>query len=203
MVSRIAHFKPSIFEFVGLSFVGFFVMILSNSQQLLQYYGLTSSGQLVKNGVGGAVSHGLGKLDNFSITASAVTFAIWAVVGMLCFSIVRALARVYQEVELDAELSSNRYIHPSTFKRGDFWRQVTEDFALLLISLLIFGAVLVVFVSVVLPASIAYGRDFLSDVSIIRLGDFLLGLVLLYVGLIVVDIALRLVLFHRQFLPKR
>lgn len=175
-----------------------FVILLGNTKQLIEYYGLSTSGQIIKQNTSQAVATGLGKLDQFSFTDKVVTFMVWAIIGVLCFSIVQVIARFYRDFEIEEEVSSNRYIHPATFVRAVFWRQVILDFIGLLFCLVVLGAALYCLLAYVLPVTLTYTSTFLTGITVIHFGGFILGFVMLYGWLFVLTVIVKtLVNRHR------
>jgi hypothetical protein len=199
MSITIRKFVPSGAELIGLIFLDILVLVVGNSKQLLSYYGLSASNQVVQGSAGSAISTGLSKLDNYSLTAAAVTFAIWAGVGLLCFSFVRGIADFYQKVELDKQLTSKRYIQPAAFKKATFWKGVFWDFGVLVAISVITLAVIYLLLSVFLPTGIADSRLFTSGISAKSIIKVVTGLAILYVGLVLLDFCVRLLAHRRQF----
>jgi len=191
MTNKYARLLPGTFELVSLIFLTVLVVILGNSRQLLDYYGLSTTNTVLRQSAGDAITRGLSRLDSFSLTSTVVTFLIWAAVGLLCFSIAQAIARGYHEFQREEELSSNRYVHPSTFTRRDFWRHVAGNFGLLVVGLLLLAIVLYLFFGYIMPIGLTYAQLFLQGVSIIHAGYFLLGLAVIYVGLVAIDLSFR------------
>lgn len=189
---------PNTFQSVAVFILAIFVIVLGNTKQILHYYGLNSSTQVIHNTTSSAITSGLGRLDNFQATAGLVTFGIWAVIGLFCFSIVQMIVRVYRGLEEDEALSSNRYVHPATFVRKAFWKGVLGDFVGLILSVLLLAVVCYLFVGYGLAISLADTRLFLHGVSVARIGDVLLGFVLLYAWLLVITSCLKLVFNRRK-----
>jgi len=195
MLSKIL---PSVFDLVAIIFLAILTIILGNSHQLLSYYGFDSSSQVIKVGAGTAVNHGLTHLDTFKFTDTVVTFLIWALVGVFCFSMVRALATAYQEVKFEKQFSTNAYVHPSTFTKGKFWRQVATDFALLVLALVVTALSLYALVAFILPTAFAYTRTFLIGFALKESFSLLVGFGIIYVWFCWLDICARILVFHRK-----
>lgn len=189
---------PTSFELVALIFLDIMIVLLGNSHFLLTYFGLDSSNAVLREGAGAAVSQSLAHLDTLSLTDQVVTFLIWATVGIFCYSIVQSVAGVYHEVEFDRELSSSRYVHPATFTKAKFWKQVITDFVVLLATVIVIASLLYALLAYVLPIALAYCRAFIADMSLSSIGAVVIGLALLYVWLVLLDMCLRIVLHHRQ-----
>lgn len=185
MKIRYSRIFPTKFQLICLLVLAVALITLGNAKQMLDHYGLRSSGSVIKDSAGSALTSGLSKIDKFNFTGPVVTFAIWAIIGIFCFSLVQGIARIYHEIEADKELSSNNYIHPDSFARGSFWHRVVLDFAG------VFGCLSLIFsglyglLAYVLPTSLADARPFLLGVSLGHLGGLALGLLILYAGLAV------------------
>lgn len=198
MKLHLKYLVPSVFEVVGAGFVTVVLVLVANSHQLLNYYGLQSSDQVLRTSATGAVSSALDKLDGLTATASVVTFVIWAVVGMVCFSIVQSIGQTISELEFEEQLSSRRYIHPATFTKAHFWKGVVQDFVGLAASFALLAAAVSAFVLFVLPVGLAYSRLFLFTINLVNAGYFVIGLAVMFVGLLAVDICIRLLLQRRR-----
>jgi len=190
---RLQRIVPSLYEIVGLLFLAIALLIVGNSQALLKYYGLNSSQQVIQQSTHTILSHGLGKIDSFSATDRVVTFAIWAFVGILCFSIVQAIGGMYHQFKEDEALSSNQYVHPSTFTRGKFWRSVFFDFSTLVLGLVALGLLVYGFFGFVVPTALDFSRQLMSGIGLESIEKLLLAGVIVYVWLLLIDVCLRLV----------
>lgn len=202
MLTALKRILPNGFELIGLGFLTIFVTILGNSQQLIEYYGLSSSTDVIKTSASQAISNGLAVLDSFSFTRTVITFIIWGVVGLLSLSVVQAIGRVWQTIEYDEEVSSKHYVHPRMFTRKRFWREVIEDFFGLAAGVILLATSLYCFMAVVWPVGLTYARDFLLSMSLAKAGLFVVGLFVLYCGLTVILSCLKLLL-HRHHLFDR
>ncbi len=200
MTIQFKRILPTPFELASLLLLAVALIGIGNTRQLLDYYGLDSSTTVIQNSAGSAINSGLSKLDAFSFTGRIVTFAIWSIIGVFCFSVVQAIGRVYRGLEEDEAISSNRYVHPRTFVRSAFWKQVIKDFTGLLVGLALLGSALYLFFAYSLPAALAYTRLFLLGVSASRIGAFVLGFGILYAWLIVLCGCIKLLVNRRQLL---
>lgn len=194
MKLHLKYLIPSVYEVVAVSFLTLLMVVLANSRQLLSYYGLQSSNQVLQSSASEATSRALSTLDSFSATDGIVTFLIWAAVGVVCYSIVMGLVRAYNEFEYEEKLSSNRYVHPSTFTKAKFWKGVLGDFIGTAVGLAVLAVAVYALMLMVLPVGLAYSRVFLFDVTIVNAAYFLLGLAIVFVGLLVVNICARALL---------
>lgn len=198
MKLQLKRLLPSPIEIFASVFLTLVIVLLANSRQLLNYYGLQSSDELIKSNAGNAVSQALRAVDSLSATDGVVTFLIWAVVGVICFGIVEAIGRAYREIEFENELSSRRYIHPATFTKAKFWEGVMLDSITLALALAIFMAVGFVLLLFVIPIGLVYSRVFLFNPSLLNALYMLLGLAVVFVGLVALNVAGRFLLFRRR-----
>src|SRR5882757_8538006 len=192
MYINFSRIVPTLFELVGILLLTLLVVLLGNTKQLLDYYGLSGSGDVIKHSTSAAISNGLAELDGFSLTDKIVTFMVWAVIGVLCFSVVQVIAGAYRDFEENEKVSSNRYVHPSTFVRGAFWRKVILNFIGTLAGLIILGAALYCLLAYVLPVALANTSTFLTKISLGHVGSFLLGSLMLYGWIFVLTIILKI-----------
>jgi hypothetical protein len=195
---KVLKVLPTSFELVALILLDIMIVLLGNSHALLTYFGLQSSNAVLQEGAGAAVTRSLAHLDSLSLTDQVVTFMIWAGVGIFCYSVVQSIAKVYHEVEFDRELSSSHYVHPATFTKAKFWKQVIIDFAVLMLTVLVVALMVYILLAYVLPVTLAYCRAFMAGVSLISIVDIVIGLALMYVWLLFLNICLRIVVHHRQ-----
>src|SRR4051812_43177128 len=108
MKTQFRHLALTAYEIIFCGFLAIIIIFLANTKGLLNYYGLSSSNDLIKTSAGSVVTDALKVIDSFSATSGVVTFLIWAVVGVVCFGIVEALGSGYQELKLQKQISSNR-----------------------------------------------------------------------------------------------
>ena len=198
MKLQLKRLLPSSIELFASVFLTIVIVFLANSSQLLSYYGLQSSDQLIKSNAGNAVKQALNAIDSLTATDGVVTFLIWAAVGVLCFGIVEALGRAYKEFEFESKLGSTKYVHPSTFTKAKFWRGVLFDSIDFAVSAAIFMAVGLALLLLIVPVGLVYSRVFLFDPSAINALYMALGLAVIFVGLVVLNIAARLLIFRRR-----
>ena len=176
------------------------ILLVGNTQELLDYYGLSGTKHVIKQSAGHAISTGLGKIDTFSFTDKVVTFMVWALIGVLCFSVVQVIARIYREIEEEEKLSSNRYVHPKTFTRGVFWRRVALDFLGVVVGLALLIGGLYCLLAYVLPIALTYTQSFLTGVSVVHAGSLVVGFFMLYGWTLILAIVLKYIVNrHRLF----
>lgn len=189
---------PTPFEMLSMLLLTVGIVALGYTQNLLSYYDLNSSTEVIHNSAGAAISSGLSRIDSLNMTAQVVTFLIWSGVGLFCLSLIQMIGRVFRGLELDEQLSSNRYVHPTTFVRAVFWKHVVLNFIATVVCVgLLVGAVYL-FLVFALPFGLANTRLFLYGITPSRLGALLLGLALLYVWMLVFCVLFKLLVHRRQ-----
>lgn len=190
--------EPSKYEYIGLAFAALTLVMLANTRQLLSYYGLQASDQLVQSSATEATNRGLGSLDSLSATTNVVTFLIWAAVGVVCFAIVESIFAAFRELRLETELSSSRYVHPASFTKLKFWQGVARDAITFVISFLLLASSVFGFLLFILPLGFSYCRPLLFSTSLSNIAFFFIGLAIIYVSLLVIDVCIRLLLHRRK-----
>lgn len=198
MKQRLRHLLPAPTELTGGIFLTVVILLLANTKRLLNFYGLHSSDELIKSSAGNVLSQALKTIDSFSATNGVVTFLIWAVVGVLCFGIVEALGHAYQEIKLQKQVSSKNYVHPASFNSGKFWQGIVLEACTLAGGLILLGVTCLAFMVFVVPLGLAYSRVFLFGISAQNALYMLLGMVVVLFGLLVVDSAVRCLLYRRR-----
>jgi hypothetical protein len=176
------------------------IVLLANAKQLLSYYGLQSSDQVIKTSAGNVVSDALRTLDSFDATSNVVTFLIWAAVGAVCFVLVETLGDAYQQFQLERQVGSNKFIHPRNFSQPKFWWGIIIDTISLLFGVTLLAAAVMLFMLILLPYGLAYGRVFLFDFSLVNTLYVILGLAVVTLGLLLIDITVRFLLYRRKLL---
>lgn len=200
MKLHLKQLLPTSYELIGGGFLTIVIILLANSKQLLSYYGLQSSDQIIKSSAGQTLNSALRTIDSLSATDGIVTFLIWALVGVVCFGIVEGIARALSELKFENELSSGRYIHPATFTKVKFWRGVLLDTIALAFGVAVLLVGVFAFVLFFLPISLAYSRVFLFNVSLQNTLYMLLGFVVAFAGWLVLTVAVRFLLHRHRIL---
>lgn len=194
---RSKYITPSPIELFGAFFLAIAIVLLANTQRLLNYYGLYSSDVVIRTSAGSAVRDALTVLDTFSFTNTVVLFLIWAAVGVLCFGLLEALGNAFREFKLEQDVSSRKYIHPSTFTRVSFWRGVVVNAWAAAICLGILVGYSLLLLLFVIPLGLAYSRIFLLDISLNTALYFVVGILIIFAGLVLLNIAVRFMLHRR------
>jgi hypothetical protein len=146
------------------------------------------------------VGDGLRVFDSFSFTNTVVTFMIWAVVGVVCFGIVEAMGNAYYELRMEQQVSSSRLVHPASFSQFRFWRGVAFDTCTLAFGLAALAILCVLFALVVIPLALAASRVFLFDTAVAHVQYMLFGLLVLFVGLVLLNVNIRFLVARRRVL---
>lgn len=191
---KIDRILPTLFEAAGMFVVASAILIIGNTKSLLDYYSLGSLNEVLQNSAGQAVRSGLDKVDSYSFTYSLVTFLVWAIIGVVCFSIAQVAISVYNELRQEEQVSSNAYIHPRSFRRSLFWKQVLTDLVLSAVGMFGLLGGLFLLLLYVLPISLTYTRSFLVGFEIMRAPWFLIGFFMLYLWMLILTTVLKLTL---------
>lgn len=186
----------SSFELLCLALVTIGFGLAGIARPLLQRFDLISSTGFVQGHVGSTIQSSLHTLDNLAGTAGVVTFLTWAVVGLVVCSVVQAVARANGILQLERDVSSNRYVHPSGFSRKRFWRNILSDTLSLALSVAVFIAMLVLLIVLVIPTSIGYLQDFVMMTTVHNLIAGMVGLVAIFANATILFLVVKLMRWH-------
>lgn len=197
---RYDRILPSPFALLSIVPLTVLLVAVLDLQSVINYYRLDRSSQIVHQTAGAAVTGGLSHLDHLKATNTIVTFLIWGIVGIFCFSLVQMVPRVYREFQMSKQLSSDAYLHPATFVRATFLRSVILDFVGLAVCLLGLAVLIGIFLTVALPLGLQQTRLFLLGFSWPHLPNLLYGLVIVYIWLVVCWAWLKLIWNRRRLI---
>ena len=184
---------PSSWEVGGLALASLAIALLGNLTHLIHRYQLDNSVQTIGNRADTTLTTGLSKIDSYQATPTIVTFLVWAVIGLFTLSVLQAILRITGEIKYNNQLTSNAYVHPTNFSRRGFWHQVVLHSLGTFVTVTLLGVAITLFALYVLPLGLIYIRVFLLDFSLANSLYALLGLAVLWVGLLIVDVFARLV----------
>jgi hypothetical protein len=201
MRSPFSRLVPNSAEVGGIAFASLLIVLIGNAKDLLNYYGLISSSDVIQSQLSSSFGSGLSKLDSFSVTPTVVTFGIWGLVGLTTLSIVQAILRVTGEIAYEKQVSSNDYIHPGNFSRQSYWAQITFHTLISLALWVLLAGVALAYLFGVIPLGFTYARHFLLHATLPGIGYLLLGLTLVFVGTLALYTCLKLVMRH-HWAPK-
>lgn len=189
---------PSMYELWYVILTSAALLVVGCAHVFLERYDLIGSSSVVRAQFSNAVGNGLGALDAFSFTATAITFIVWGAIGLAVFSLIHAFARASNAWRFQHELSSNRYIHPANFNRKIYWQNVVRHtvMSFVLLALLIIGVLL--YLLIVIPISFYYTQHFLIHSSLINLWSLAVGAVTIFAGTFVMYVLLKAVIWQHR-----
>jgi hypothetical protein len=189
---------PTRVEVFFLLILALILSILWNGHALLSYYGLTPSASFLSTSTSAQLQTGLAHLDHYKFTATIVTFAVWAIIGLVTLSVLQAIFSLSRTVDYQKKLSSNAYVHPSNFTRKSFWRSVAtasiRTFIIAFITLMYFAF----FCFYLVPLGGVYAAGFLLDMTASNALYLVIGEAILFFSLVLLDVAVRLVRFRHE-----
>ena len=189
---------PSALETWGVAFFALVIIVLGNTQDLLQRYNLISSSRVVHDQLSKGVTHGLRTLDSFAVTQNATTFIVWGLVGLITFSVIQTIWQTSQRVQYEEAVSSNEFIHPQNFNRTTYWQVILTNLVLSIAFLALFFVLAVVYVLFVFPFATHHVGHFLLRPGFSNIPDLLVGLFVGFVSTYALYVAWKLVVWHRR-----
>lgn len=138
-------------------------------------------------------------IEGLPFVPSSAVFIFWSLTGLAIFSLAQSVYNVYAEVKSDIAVDTH-FLHPSNYTRWQFWGEVFVQFAahVLLYSLIILWSLLMGFV--LMPLTAVLIQRMLSDVGLLNLITFLSSFVLLYIGVIIFALLLKLFFKRKQLM---
>src|SRR4051812_34064801 len=88
---------PGKAELLFCVFLAVSIGLLSNTKLLLDTQGLGSTVTTISESAGQTIGQSLAKLDTYQLTNTVVTFAVWALIGLLTLSIIQGFGHVLYE----------------------------------------------------------------------------------------------------------
>lgn len=146
----------SVFELWCLILVTTGFVLAGIAKPLLQRLDLIGTTNIVQAQIGNTLQSSLHSLDNLEGSASFVTFLTWAIVGLIVVSILQAAARASGLIQLERDVSSNRYVHPQGFTRRRFWSTILTDTLISVTLVTVFLLTIFVSIAVVIPTSLGF-----------------------------------------------
>lgn len=140
-----------------------------------------------------------GFIEGLPFVPSSAVFIFWSLTGLVIFSLAQSVYNVYAEVKDDIAVDTH-YMHPSNYTRWQFWVEVLVQFTahLLIYGLIILWGLLLGFV--LIPVSGALLQQLFSSITPLGVVIFATSFVLLYVGILVLAILLKLFFKRKQLI---
>jgi hypothetical protein len=140
---------------------------------------------------------GLEFIDSFSFSPSTAVFLFWSLAGVVVFSLLQAVYNLYAAAKEDVDISTH-FLHPRNFVQSAFWVEVLLQtlahfslFVMLLLCSLVVGFALT-------PLSVSSAQTLFDGVNLSTVLGFLASFVMLYVGVVVLAVILKLFLKRKQ-----
>lgn len=198
MKIQLEKLVPTRAEILFCGFLALLIGILSNAKLLLAKQDLTSAATAITSGASKTLSEGLSKLDEYAFTTTAVTFLVWAVIGLLTLSVIQAIGYVLSEFNEQSRLSSNEFVHPTDFSRRSFWKSVFLTTLGSFFVALVSTTYVLIFCLYLLPLGRTYLGAYFSDFAPSGLGYAAIGVGVLFVSIIGLNVVARLLRFRHQ-----
>jgi hypothetical protein len=189
---------PGTFELWCLTVASLAILLVGNMRFLLARYGLVESSELINTQINARLKTGLHLLDSFSATATAITFVLWVLAGIITISLVNTFAHASEVLRFEQDVSSNKFIHPRNFDPRRYWRHIFVGtvWSFILFCMLALGVVL--YMAIVIPVSFSFIQRFLLSLHLGDIPYMLLGLGAVFGGTVVIYMLIKsIVLQHR------
>lgn len=189
---------PTSFECGYLMLVTVIITLLGSGRILLERVGMINSADLLSQQVSTKITASINSFDTFRFTGSVVNGIIWLGTGLIVYSMIQAILRSMRIVAYEREFNSAHYVHPTSFTRQAYIRQVAVDTILGFLLLAALAVSISLYAVVALPTSFAYMRHFIVHTSFSTAFEPLISLAVAFIATSVVYFLLKLVVRHHR-----
>ncbi len=193
---------PTTRDVVYCSVFALVIAVIGNAYQVINYYVFRPDGTPAPQTTHDLIVAVMAKIDTFQPSAAIVTFIFWALVGLGVMAIFQGLVHVLRRVAHLQVASSRYYRHnrPKPLTRAAFWKQwaftAIGSFLAFCTALFIFSF----FVLCIVPVGIIYTRIFFFFPTPFNLFYALMGLCMMFIGLLLTVVGIRLIISRRRIL---
>ena len=107
------------------SFVGVFLTLLINLSVIFNYiFKDKETNSYFNETLAKQIDLFFEKFNNLPFTAILVTMALWLIVGIVLYFFLQNIITSVVTIEDDIEISSSAYVHPTNFRKFQFWFKV-------------------------------------------------------------------------------
>ena len=198
-----SHFKdhliPSKLELVLYGVLTAVIAFFANFSYLTTYL-LHETGNVPKMNEGAFsiyVDRILSFVENLPFLPNSAVFIFWSLVGLLIYSFLQSSYNVYLQVRDDIDMATH-FLHPSNYIGWKFWAEVLLQllahfslYAVIILWALLTGYTLI-------PLSAYFSRQFFAASSFESLPAFISSMILLYIGVLVFAMILKLFFKRKQ-----
>jgi uncharacterized membrane protein (DUF485 family) len=190
---------PNTLEMVFYGALTLVVIFVANLRVLTDYFLYDASGTVAVQDVtfGSYFDRMIDYVESLPFLPNSAVFVFWSLIGLVVYSVLQSIFSVYAEVKNDINITSH-FLHPTNFIRWQFWAEVAVQFLahISLYALTLLWAFLVGYV--LMPLSASFARQFFKAPDVGGLIQFVTGAVLLYIGVLVFALILKLFFKRKQ-----
>ena len=205
MIDRIAleNFKKAIYpnrdELWYSLILTLFMVIMATIPTMVVEFGLLGLQEIVRSRATSSLAHFLISVDQLSFTATVVTFVFWMFVGAVVLGVLSVVYTSAKTLGDDLETSSDEYVHPQSFSRLFFWREVARGVLLYVAGAALILLFLIVTIFILLPAATVHMRQIIIEPEALAIFGVIASIGLLVSGIWAIIQAVK-IWWHRNLL---
>ncbi len=193
------YLSPSKLELVFYGVLSFVIIFAANFNYLANYLVHNTGGvPEFDKGITSLYTDGfLSFVDGLAFIPTSAIFIFWSLVGIVVYTILQSVLGLLAELKNDIDITQ-KYLHPSNFLRWKFWAEVFLQLIahISLYSLMVLWSFLLGYV--LIPLSTLFSSRLLGDFDFYNVASFIGSFALLYVGVIVFALILKLFFKRKQ-----
>ena len=193
------YLVPSKLELVFYVILSAVIVFLANFNVLADYL-LHNTGGVPKfeQGITSLYTDSLlSFIDGLAFIPTSAVFIFWSLVGIVVYTIFQSVGSLLAELKTDIDIT-HKYLHPRHFLRWQFWAEVFVQliahvslYALIVLWAFLLGYVLI-------PLSALFSSRLFAGLDFYNILSFVSSFVLLYVGVIIFALILKLFFKRKQ-----
>lgn len=192
------YLLPTKLELIFYAVMTLLVVFIANfnylTAYLLQTGGVPNTGRgIIRLYVDGFLRF----IDGLVFIPTSAVFIFWSLVGIVVYTILQSVYSMMVELRNDIEVTTH-FRHPGRFFRLLFWEEIFLQFIahLSLYGLIVLWAFLLGYVMI--PIGAFFSSQFLLNMKLYNALSFLSSFVLLYIGILVFALLLKLFFKRKQ-----
>lgn len=202
MKLHLSSVSPTGRDIVRCSIFALGLVAIGNLYQSVNYYIFKPANQPAPQTTHDLIVAVMARIDAYQPSPTIITFLFWALVGVVVLALIQGLVHALRRVSY-LQFASSRYgrhLHARPLSRWAFWKQwfitAVGSFMALTTALFIFSF----FALCIVPVGVVYTRIFLFSPTPFNLVYALMGLTMMFIGLVLTTIGIRLIIARRRLI---
>lgn len=194
--------SPTGRDIVRCSIFALALVALGNLYQSVNYYIFKPDAKPAPQTTHDLIVAVMGRIDAYQPSTTIITFLFWALVGLVVMALCQGLVHALRRISY-LQFASSRYgrhLHAKPLTRLAFWKQwfitAMGSFMAFTTALFIFSF----FALCIVPVGVIYTRIFLYSPTPFNLVYALMGISMMFIGLVLATVGVRLIIARRRLI---